>query len=201
MGVTRILDLAALILLTVVLLIPRPSVGVKPALKVQPELAERAGELQAVLMGAPGALGPSLELANIYLDGHRPDWALATIAGALQQDPRDYRVQLVRAIAYADRFESQPAFDAAKEALALCEAAPPAPAPGACGEGERGRLNLLKTTLESVATLEMRKQLPEVQDRILKNLRSTYVPLPKAKKPAAKEAGSPNPPAPQPAKP
>ena len=28
-------------------------------------------------MAEPEAIDPAIELANIYLDGHRPDWALA----------------------------------------------------------------------------------------------------------------------------
>ena len=79
MRVTRILDLIVLLLLATVLLMPRPDATVKPALAVDAELSDRVAELQSVLVGKPDDAAAALELANIYLDGHRPDWALATV--------------------------------------------------------------------------------------------------------------------------
>src|SRR5579885_3245673 len=102
MGLTRILDLIVVILLATIILMPRPDASVKPALTVDAERRERVAELQSVLIGHPDDAAASLELANIYLDGHRPDWALATVTTALGHHPDDYRLQHVRAIAYAD---------------------------------------------------------------------------------------------------
>ena len=113
MGVTRILDLIVIILLATILLMPRPDATVKPALNVDGERRERVAELQSILMGHPDDAAASLELANIYLDGHRPDWALAAATTALRFHGNDYRLHHLRAIAYADRFESAPAFEAA----------------------------------------------------------------------------------------
>jgi hypothetical protein len=107
MGVTRILDIIVIILLATVLLIPRPGVTVKPALALDSERRERVAELQSTLVGQPDATEPALELAHIYLDGHRPDWALATVGAALRAHADDYRLHHVRAIAYADRFEGR----------------------------------------------------------------------------------------------
>src|SRR5262245_58259919 len=121
MRVTRILDLFVLVLLAVVLLMPRPNVTVKAALKLPPERRDRVAELQAVMAGQPGSVDAAIELANIYLDGHRPDWALATVGAVVPRHEGDFRLQHLRAIAYADRFESAPAFEAASQALALCE--------------------------------------------------------------------------------
>ena len=112
MGLTRILDLIVVILLATIILMPRPDASVKPALTVDAERRERVAELQSVLAGHPDDAGASLELANIYLDGHRPDWALATVTAALVYHADDYRLQHVRAIAYADRFEGAPAYAA-----------------------------------------------------------------------------------------
>ena len=146
MRVTRILDLIVIVLLAVLLLMPRPDVTVKAALRLPPERRERVAELQARLVAQPDGVDPALELANIYLDGHRPDWALATVGSVLADHENDFRLHHVRAIAYADRFESAPAFESASRALALCERGDPDSGPP-CSEADRGRLNLLKSTL------------------------------------------------------
>ena len=107
MGVTRILDLIVIILLATVVLMPRPDASVKPALTLDPERRARVAELQSTLIGRPDAVDASVELANIFLDGHRPDWALATVTAAAKRHPNDYRIHNLRAIAYADRFEGR----------------------------------------------------------------------------------------------
>ena len=131
MGITRILDLIVIILLATVVLMPRPDATVKPALALDPERRARVAELQSTLIGRPDSVDASVELANIFLDGHRPDWALATVSAAARYHANDYRLHHLRAIAYADRFEGEPAFDAVKRAVELCDATPPpAGAPG-----------------------------------------------------------------------
>ncbi len=182
MGVTRILDLIVIVLLATVLLIPRPDASVKPALTLDPERRARVAELQSALIGHPDAVDASVELANIFLDGHRPDWALSTITAAAKHHPNDYRVHHLRAIAYADRFEGEPAFAAAQRAAELCDAPPPG-AP-ACGDAARSRLALLASTLEQVAKVDMKKQRYLAKERILKSLHPTFTPSPKP--PAAK---------------
>jgi hypothetical protein len=189
MRVTRILDLIVIVLLAVVLLMPRPDVTVKAALKLPPERRERVAELQAMLVAAPDSVDPAVELANIYLDGHRPDWALATVGAALPSHPDDFRLHHLRAIAYADRFESAPAFEAASRALALCER-PEQPATAACGEAARARLHLLKATLQSVAALDMRKDPALAKERIMESLHPVWMPRKKLK-PAVKPAAAP----------
>ena len=184
MRVTRILDLMVLLLLATVLLMPRPDATVKPALAVDAELTDRVAELQSILVGKPDDVDAALELANIYLDGHRPDWALATVGPLSRTHPDDYRLQHLRAIAYADRFEGQPAFEAAKQALSLCEKAP-AGAPS-CGDAVHSRLVLLRSALESVASVDMVNQPYLAKDRIFRELHPVYVPRPKAVKPSAK---------------
>jgi len=181
MRVTRTLDLIVLVLLATVLLMPRPDATVKAALAIDPELRDRVAELQSILAGKPDSVDAALELANIYLDGHRPDWALATVSPLVAAHPDDYRLQHVRAIAYADRFEGAPAFDAATKALALCERAPaPAGAP-ACGDAAHARLVLLRSALESVAAVDMKNQPYLAKDRIFRELHPVFVPRPKSK--------------------
>ena len=193
MGVTRILDLMVIVLLATVVLMPRPDASVKPALTLDPDRRARVAELQSMLIGKPDAVDASLELANIFLDGHRPDWALATVTAAAKHHPNDYRVHNLRAIAYADRFEGQPAFEAAQRALELCDAATTPPGAPACGDASRGRLALLAATLEEVAKVDMKKQPYLAKDRIFKTLHPTFIPKPKAPgakvtPPAAKSA-------------
>lgn len=178
MGITRILDLLVVILLATIILMPRPDASVKPALTVDAERRERVAELQSVLAGHPDDAAASLELANIFLDGHRPDWALASVTSALKFHPDDFRLQHVRAIAYADRFESTPAYEAAQVALALCDQAP------SCDETSHSRIALLVSTLKSIAGVDMRGAPYAAKERIFHQLHPVFVPKPKAKKPA-----------------
>ena len=175
MRVTRILDLIVIVLLGVVLLMPRPDVTVKAALKLPTERRERVAELQARLVAQPDATEPAIELANIYLDGHRPDWALATVGAILPAHESDFRLHHLRAIAYADRYESAPAFEAASRALALCERADPE-AGHPCSDADRGRLYLLKQTLQSVAGIDMRKDPALAKEKIMESLHPTFLP-------------------------
>jgi hypothetical protein len=189
MRVSRILDLVVIVLLAVVLLMPRPDVTVKAALRLPPEWRERVAELQARLVAQPDATEPAIELANIYLDGHRPDWALATVGSVLPAHENDFRLHHLRAIAYADRFESAPAFESASRALALCERTELGARPG-CSDADRGRLNLLKSTLESVAGIDMRADPALAKERIMQRLHPTYLPK-RTGKAAGKAAGAP----------
>src|SRR4029079_239159 len=195
MRVTRILDLIVIVLLAVVLLMPRPDVTVKAALRLPPERRERVAELQARLVAEPEAVAPAIELANIYLDGHRPDWALATVGSVLPAHENDFRLHHLRAIAYADRFESAPAFEAASRALALCERTDVVAAFGAtpaCSDADRGRLHLLKSTLESVAGIDMRADPALAKEKIMQSLHPTYLPKRKPEqKPAQKPSKKP----------
>jgi hypothetical protein len=185
MRVTRILDLVVIVLLAVVLLMPRPDVTVKAALRLPPERRERVAELQARLVADPEAVAPAIELANIYLDGHRADWALATMGSVLPAHENDFRLHHLRAIAYADRFESAPAFEAASRALALCERTDPGATP-VCSDADRGRLSLLKQTLESVAGIDMRADPALAKEKIMQSLHPTYLPKRIGQKPQKK---------------
>jgi hypothetical protein len=179
-----------------VLLMPRPDATVKPSLALDPELRDRVAELQSILVGKPDDADAALELANIYLDGHRPDWALATIGPALAAHAGDYRLHHVRAIAYADRFEAEPAFEAAKKAEALCAGPPPvgasapsrpatsplaSPGLAPCGPAVQARLALLRSALDSVVGVDMKNQPYLAKDRIFKELHPVYLPKPRPK--------------------
>jgi hypothetical protein len=185
MRVTRILDLLVLLLLAAVVLIPRADATVKPALALAPELQDRVAELQSLLVSQPAAVDAALELANLYLDGHRPDWALATIGPSLAARPDDYRLHHVRAIAYADRFDPDPAFEAAKTATALCERDPVPANAAVCGPAAHARLVLLRSALESVAGVDMRNKPYLAKELIFRELHPVFLPKPKPKAKAA----------------
>ncbi len=191
MGVTRILDLIVIVLLATILLMPRPDATVKAALNVDGERRERVAELQSILIGHPDDAAASIELANIYLDGHRPDWALAAASTALRFHADDYRLHHLRAIAYADRFESAPAFEAVTAALALCDRpAQPAGVPP-CDDAVHGRISLLATTLESIAHVDMKNAPYLAKEKIFHSLHPTFLPKPKTPKPNAPASAHP----------
>jgi hypothetical protein len=193
MGVTRILDLIVLALLATIVLMPRPDATVKPALAVDPDLRARVAELQSTLAGKPDDVDAALELANIFLDGHRPDWALVTVTAQLRAHPNDYRLLHLRAIAYADRFEGEPAHEAAAAALTLCDRTPAPVGAPPCGDATRSRLVLLETTLKAVARVDMKKQPYLAKERIFETLHPTFIPKPK-QKPKPEPAKPPTPP-------
>ncbi|HZL16283.1 MAG TPA: hypothetical protein VFG23_00930 [Polyangia bacterium] len=191
MGLTRILDLIVIILLATIILMPRPDASVKPALAVDPELRERVAELQSILIGHPDDVASAIELANIFLDGHRPDWALATVTATLQFHPDDYRLQHVRAIAYADRFEAAPAYAAAQAALALCEREPPVVGVPPCDGAVHGRITLLDHTLASVADVDMKKVPYLAKERIFQQLHPAFLAKPRPKAKTSPKASAP----------
>jgi len=166
-------------------IMPRPNVTVKSALTLAPERRERVAALQAHLQGQPGDLDARLELADLLLDAHRPDWALATVNVALDDHRDDFRVHMRRAVAYADRFEGAPAFQAADLALTLCEGPTPPHAPN-CDDAPRSRLHLLHDTLARVKGIDMRGNPALAKDKIFEGLHPTWLKKPRAPKPVAK---------------
>ena len=178
--ITRVLDLAVLGMCAVVVLLPRPDVRVQPGLKLDPERRLRVAELEATLTTDPGQPAASLELADLFLDARRPDWALATATRALDRTGKDHRLHTRRAVALADHFEAGPAYAAADKALTLCRSGSTVP----CSDTERTRLELLHATLERVRDLDMRQNPNAARERIMKVLRPAYMPqLPPPKAP------------------
>jgi hypothetical protein len=169
---TRVLDIAVVLLMAAILVVPRPEDHVQPAQMVDPVDRDRVAELQTALLASPAEVAPALELADIFLDGRHPDWALAALAAPLAAHPTDHRLLSRRSLALADFFAARPAYQAATQALALCRSGSSAP----CGEGERGRLELLVSILDRVKDLDMRADPNTAKDRIIKALRPAYVP-------------------------
>jgi len=179
---TRVLDLAVLLLLGVVIILPRPDVMAKPALAIDESERDRVAELQTRLVQAPGDAEAALGLADIFLDARRPDWALSTLSDAILAHPADHRLAMRRSLALADHFQAHLAYESASRALALCRGGSSVP----CGEGELSRLELLVSTLDRVKNIDMRQNPNAAKEQILKALRPTYIPPKRAaKKPTA----------------
>ena len=182
--VTRVLDLAILVLLAVAILMPRPDVKVKPALAESSPARQRIAELQAQLAGAPGDTATALELAGIFMDVGHPEWALAALDSALAAHPDDHRLHLARSLAFVDHFEAGYAYAEAMRAITLCEGGSVVP----CEDAEHGRMVILKNTLDRIKNMDMRRDPNSAKEQIIKGLRSTFVPRPKPDRPADKPA-------------
>ena len=180
--VTRVLDLAILVLLATAILMPRPDVKVKPAVPDTSPVRQRVAELQAQLAADPEDTATALDLAGIFMDLTHPEWALATLDSALAAHSDDHRIHLARSLAFVDHFEAAYAFAEAQRALALCENGSAVP----CDEAEHGRMVILKNTLDRIKHMDMRRDPNSAKEQIIKGLRATFVPRPKMEKPAAK---------------
>lgn len=190
--VTRVLDLAVLVLLAVAILMPRPDVKVKPALAENSPARQRIAELQAKLMATPTDAAIALDLAGVFMDVGHPEWALSSLDSALAAHPADHRLHLARSLAFVDHFEAGYAYGEAMRALTLCETGSVVP----CDEAEHGRMVILKSTLERIKNMDMRRDPNSAKDQIIKGLRSTFVPRKKTEKSAADKAAPSQPPAP-----
>ena len=170
--VTRVLDLAILVLLAVAILMPRPDVKVKPVLSENSPARQRIAELQAQLMATPTDSAAALELAGVFMDIGHPEWALSALDSALTAHPDDHRIHLARSLAFVDHFESGYAYGEAIRAVTLCESGSVVP----CDESERGRMVILKSTLERIKNMDMRRDPNSAKEQIIKGLRSTFIP-------------------------
>jgi hypothetical protein len=182
--VTRVLDLAILVLLAVAILMPRPDVKVKPMLSENSPARQRIAELQAQLMATPADSATALELAGVFMDVGHPEWALSALDSALTAHPDDHRIHLARSLAFVDHFEAGYAYGEAMRALTLCEAGSMV----ACDDAEHGRMVILKSTLDRIKNMDMRRDPNSAKDQIIKGLRSTFVPRQRADKPASDQA-------------
>jgi len=174
--VTRVFDLAVLVLLAVAILIPRPDIKVKPALPEDSPARQRIAELQAQAMANPTDTNAALDLAGIFMDIGHPEWALASLDSVLAAHPDDHRIHLARSLAFVDHFEAGYAYAEAMRAITLCESGSIAP----CDEADHGRIVILKNTLDRIKNMDMRRDPNSAKDQIIKGLRSTFIPRPKS---------------------
>jgi len=190
--VTRVLDLAVLVLLAVAILMPRPDVKVKPAFAENSPARQRIAELQTQLLATPTNSGAALELAGLFMDVGHPEWALASLDSALAAHPDDHRLHLARSLAFVDHFEAGYAYGEATRAIALCEGGSAVP----CDDAEHTRMVILKTTLDRIKHMDMRRDPNSAKDQIIKGLRSTFVPKSRSDKAAGEKPAPKTDPAP-----
>jgi hypothetical protein len=154
-------------------------------------MRQRVAELQTQLLATPGNASVALELADIFMDLRHPDWALASLDGALDAHPDDYRLHHLASLALVDHFEPGHAYLEAQKALTLCDLGSSV----TCGEAERGRLDLLKSTLERIKNMDMRRDPNSAKGELIKGLRLTSIPKKGADhaKPAVPPAPRPSP--------
>ena len=152
-------------------------------------MRQRVAELQTQLVATPGNVAAALELADIFMDLRHPDWALASLEGALDAHPDDHRLHQLASVALADHFEPAYAYAEAQKAVTLCESGSSV----ACGEAERDRLAILKSTLERIKNMDMREDPNSAKKQLLEGLRMTFIPKKSGKKNAAELAPVPKP--------
>lgn len=143
-------------------------------------------------MATPADTATALDLAGVFMDIGHPEWALSSLDAALAAHPADHRLHLARSLAFVDHFEAGYAYGEAMRALTLCESGSVVP----CDEAEHGRMVILKTTLERIKNMDMRRDPNSAKDQIIKGLRSTFVPRKKTEKPTADKAAPSQPPEP-----
>jgi len=167
MRAPQILEVVVFLMIAVAVLLPRPDVKVKPALGLGPAERDRLALLQVAAAKGPLDTEAALEMSDLLMDGGRPDWALSVITRALDEAPRDHRLHLRRAMALAERFETEPAFKASERALALCESS------AGCSASEVARLRYLKSSLKSISGIDIRENANLAKERLIRGLRST----------------------------
>jgi hypothetical protein len=190
----RFLDIVGLVALAFVVLIPRPSVEVKPAVeKLDANTERRIAELQAALLGDPKDLEAAIEVAEIYREVHRPEWALATLGPLRANATNDYRVWFGISMAHAERFEFEDAYRTLGQALAACGKGQGA---AACGAAAETRMRLVYTGLKRIMDQKIDPHrhpelVQEIMYQTLRNVRNrpppkTAAPPSPAKTPSGK---------------
>jgi hypothetical protein len=171
--VFRILDLGALAIVAAMVFMPRPNVKTKPALAdLDDTVRARTATLERARSTRPADVAVASELADAYLRGRRPEWALPALAPLAAA--ADHRVGLGMAMAHADRYE----FPEAKKAVDLARAACPRD-PG-CKEPEQARIALVAGGFEKIVRegLSFEKDPHRVRDAILEGLHNSKLPTP-----------------------
>ncbi len=177
-----------ILLLATVVLLPRPDASVKAALVLEPEQRARVAELQSTLIGRPEAVDASLELANLFLDGRRPDWTIVDRDRRARASPQRLSPappegdRLRRSVRRAARVRGGRARDGAVRA-----ASRPLRARRRAARRRAPGWALLTSTLAEVAKVDMKKQPYLAKEKIFKTLHPTFIPRPGGQDGAAGE--------------
>lgn len=116
---TRLLDLAAVLIVAVVLLLPQPSISAFPAVEGDQADLDRLAQLEDALQRNPGDIQAAVELARAYLQVEQPGWALVALAPHRERGVPE--VHQVAAFAYATLLLPAEALREAEAGLLACE--------------------------------------------------------------------------------
>ncbi len=143
-----ILDIAAAIVLLVVLFIPGRAAKVDRAYEAQDQELREIALHQARLAADPSDAESAVKLAELLTTVGQTDWAVQ-VAGEASQHSADsaWRALLAISIAHAERIEVGPAHEYARQALEACEALGIGPA--LCPASEHARLSVYHDQLEA----------------------------------------------------
>lgn len=165
---SRIFDLIAVGAVAVVVLMPAASLSAHAALVGDKIELDRVAELEDAHFAAPDDLERALALTDAYLRMDHPDWALATTASFVTRG--DHRVNLARAIAYADRWQPQASLAETARATAACDGE------GArCDASERVRINIVAAPMQALvdAKIDPRKDPKRAREAVAGVLHTT----------------------------
>ena len=129
----------------------------RPALASTPSCASAWPSCSRCSSGKPESVDAGLELANIYLDGHRPDWALATVGRCCARPRRLPPAPPARHRVRGPLRVGRPRSRRRRKALELCEGTRRRRTP-ACGDAVHAASPCCARRCESIAGVDMENQ-------------------------------------------
>ena len=149
----RPLVLTGAAVLVIALLLPSRDADVLAALRLPSASADRLIVLETQHRDGTPTVDDALEMAVLYIEGRRPDWAIHLIDRVLKVHPNDHRLFSRKAMALAEHLDGTPAHAAAAKALLLCESGSAAP----CPPHERQKLMLLEQITRETTGVDLEK--------------------------------------------
>ena len=143
-----VLDIAAAIVLLVVLIIPGRASQIDRAYQAEGEQLREIALHQARLAADPGDAESAAKLAELLTATGQTDWAVQVAGEASQHSATSaWRALLAISTAHAERIEVLPAHEYARRALEACEAL--GIGPDRCPAPEHARLSVYHDQLEA----------------------------------------------------
>ncbi len=141
-----LLDIAAVVVLVVLIVLPASGRSIQPLyVHDRASLGPQIAEAQADLARHPDDAVTASHLSDLLTRARQTDWAVrvAARASAVPSSQR-WRAQVAASAAQADRVEFGPALEWAQRAIATCDE------PGSdCPDFERGRLEMYVNALRA----------------------------------------------------
>ncbi|MCG8420831.1 MAG: hypothetical protein MJE77_23160 [Proteobacteria bacterium] len=143
-----ILDIAALIVLLVVIFLPERSSKVDNAYPADEQVMRDIALYQARLAVDPGDADAAAKMAELLTEAGQTDWAVQVAGEAAEHaDTVSWRALLAISIAHAERIEVGPAYRYAQRAMSACEKLKLSPS--RCPAPEFARLSVYLDQLEA----------------------------------------------------